>query len=147
MRESKRLRNREQEEEESSGSGWLDYTFKASWGLSSFTPGLNNMAGSCLPISSFLAPSALILLLLQISLSECSATQRKCRPYIATTTSFKIAMLHTLHLFVMIRLKSFPFILSLSCCFTLIHLMYIPSSWSLFSFFPCFPLFPHVWCG
>lgn len=63
---TEREQEMEKESEESSGSGWLDYTFKASWGLSSFTPGLRNTAGSCLPISLFLAPSALALLPLQI---------------------------------------------------------------------------------
>ncbi len=67
-------------------------TFEASWGLSSFTPGFNNTAGICLPISSFLAPRALTLIRLQISLSECS--------------THKGSVSYTLHLRLQLKLKS-----------------------------------------
>lgn len=82
--------------------------FKASWGLSSFTPGLNNTAGSCLPISSFLAPCALALIRLQISLSGCSTHKGgKCWTYITPSTSFKTEIPLSLQSFVMIPLLSF----------------------------------------
>lgn len=107
--------------------------FKASWRPSSFTPGLNNTAGSCLPIFSFLAPSALILL--QTSMSECSITQRKCWLYTVPTTSFKTGMLHSLHAFVW----------SYSCHSLSSYLCPVAFLW--FRSCTFLPFFFLTWCG
>lgn len=82
---------------------------------------------------------------LWISLSRCSTTQRKHRPYITPTTSFQTEMTQSVHPFGMLLL-SFPFISSLSSCSSLIPFMYIPTVWSG-SPFSLLSFISNVWCG